>query len=327
MTGLFRGFLNKSIDEYNASVESKDDTGEGEEGSGKNTYKDEHKQKIYVSDRRWWKIVRLLRTSAFLNGRDVVDLMDCFLIRYCIWNDADQIGTVFQFVNDAVEKHGYNVASGMGVTRKELAEFRNQIEAETSFIKEVTIKIPEIVFRLPDAGGKRIMNREYYRIPGRSDEEGNLISKDEFSNRKGVYLGLYYEKPKGQIACAAAHDGRTRKTSAISIAIDGKEYELQCAEKTVKQTISQKPQSETEQAWDFRIDLFLEYSGGIKDRLRNRAKEEAPGLRTNLFVQSDFARFIQSHITQTRKELKRLEIEIREIQHAYRSITAGEIIK
>ena len=47
--------------------------------------------KLYVSDRRWRKIMRLLRTSAFLNGRTEVDLMDCFLIKHCIWNDEKKL--------------------------------------------------------------------------------------------------------------------------------------------------------------------------------------------------------------------------------------------
>ena len=38
----------------------------------------------YVSDSRWKKIVRILKTCAFLNGRNEVDLMDCSLIDYAI---------------------------------------------------------------------------------------------------------------------------------------------------------------------------------------------------------------------------------------------------
>ena len=44
----------------------------------------------YVSDRRWKKIVHVLKTSAFLNGRNAVDLMDCSLIGYAIWNTDKQ---------------------------------------------------------------------------------------------------------------------------------------------------------------------------------------------------------------------------------------------
>ena len=38
----------------------------------------------YVSDSRWRKIIRVLKTCAFLNGRSEVDLMDCSLIDYAI---------------------------------------------------------------------------------------------------------------------------------------------------------------------------------------------------------------------------------------------------
>lgn len=55
-------------------------TGEGEEAAP-----------IYVSDRRWKKIVRLLRTAAFLNGREEVDPLDGFLISAAVWNEAEQI--------------------------------------------------------------------------------------------------------------------------------------------------------------------------------------------------------------------------------------------
>lgn len=40
----------------------------------------------YVSDSRWKKIVHVIKTCAFLNGRSEVDLMDCSLIDYAIPN-------------------------------------------------------------------------------------------------------------------------------------------------------------------------------------------------------------------------------------------------
>ena len=38
----------------------------------------------FISDFRWRKIVRVLKTCAFLNGRNEVDLIDCSLIDYAI---------------------------------------------------------------------------------------------------------------------------------------------------------------------------------------------------------------------------------------------------
>ncbi len=47
--------------------------------------------KIYVSDRRWVKIGKLLRTSAFLNDRISVDWSDLMLLRHCLWNQVQEI--------------------------------------------------------------------------------------------------------------------------------------------------------------------------------------------------------------------------------------------
>ena len=50
--------------------------------------------KIYVSDRRWVKIGKLLRTSAFLNDRTSVDWSDLILLRHCLWNQVQEIPLV-----------------------------------------------------------------------------------------------------------------------------------------------------------------------------------------------------------------------------------------
>ena len=57
---------------------------------------------IYVSDRRWKKIVRLLRTAAFLNGREEVDPLDGFLIGAAVWNEAEQIEPCTAAIDRAV---------------------------------------------------------------------------------------------------------------------------------------------------------------------------------------------------------------------------------
>lgn len=64
----------------------------------------QRRPEIYVSDRRWKKIARLLRTSALCNGRLAVDEMDCYLIAYCIWDAEEQIPEVRRMVLDAIEK-------------------------------------------------------------------------------------------------------------------------------------------------------------------------------------------------------------------------------
>lgn len=55
---------------------------------------DEEETVPYVSDRRWKKIVGILRTSALLNGRDSVDWSDCLLLEHLLWDTDIQVGMV-----------------------------------------------------------------------------------------------------------------------------------------------------------------------------------------------------------------------------------------
>ena len=44
----------------------------------------------YVSDRRWKNIVRLLRTSAFMQDREEVDICDLLPIYHCLWQEPEE---------------------------------------------------------------------------------------------------------------------------------------------------------------------------------------------------------------------------------------------
>ena len=86
---------------------------------------------IHVSDRRWKKIARILKASAFLNDRDSVDLIDCFLIVHCIWDSPDQINTCFKIVSSAILSNGYSLSfSRMGTIRDSVQWLKDQLTPE-----------------------------------------------------------------------------------------------------------------------------------------------------------------------------------------------------
>ena len=82
----------------------------------------------YVSDRRWKKIVHILKTSAFLNGRDAVDLMDCSLIQYAIWNTDKQHDEVGGIVEKILKQNGItDDGSSLSDTSTEIDDFENLV--------------------------------------------------------------------------------------------------------------------------------------------------------------------------------------------------------
>ena len=55
-----------------------------------NVDEDAERRNIYVSDRRWKNIVRLLRTSAFMQDREEVDICDLLPIYHCLWQEPEE---------------------------------------------------------------------------------------------------------------------------------------------------------------------------------------------------------------------------------------------
>lgn len=93
---------------------------------------------VYVSDRRWKKIARLLRTSALCNGRAAVNETDCYLISYCIWDNQGQIGEVRSMVLEAIEKV-------LGLYSTDVLNFRRDWEA----LKSKAAALPSVKYTPP----------------------------------------------------------------------------------------------------------------------------------------------------------------------------------
>ena len=62
----------------------------------------EHAKAVYVSDRRWKHIIRLLKASAFMHGREVVSVMDLVPIYHCLWNEPEEQNGIRDIVINAI---------------------------------------------------------------------------------------------------------------------------------------------------------------------------------------------------------------------------------
>lgn len=58
--------------------------------------------KYYISDRRWKKAIGVMRMSAYLNGRDEVDLSDMMLLSHMLWNDEESIPIVQRILFETI---------------------------------------------------------------------------------------------------------------------------------------------------------------------------------------------------------------------------------
>ncbi|MBO7594666.1 MAG: AAA family ATPase [Salinivirgaceae bacterium] len=84
--------------------------------------------KFYISDRRWMKIVHLLKTSAFLNGRPAVDLMDCDLMSYCIWNSNELIEKLKKDVENCIIDDGHKFFGTVEEIKTQIKDYDKFVE-------------------------------------------------------------------------------------------------------------------------------------------------------------------------------------------------------
>ncbi|MEL6124449.1 MAG: AAA family ATPase, partial [Bacteroidota bacterium] len=147
---------------------------------------------IVVHDRRWKKMIRLMRTSAFLNGRDAVDLMDCFLMKDCLWSSPDQQQYVEDILADAISKHGYTMAVNLSTVKSEVREFEVEVKTETQIPNTISteqlLPVDDEYFRLQIDHAKfqgslvkiaqyRALSIDEYQVVNFYDEQKNLVNR------------------------------------------------------------------------------------------------------------------------------------------------------
>ncbi|CAM4095177.1 ATPase RavA domain-containing protein [Vibrio neonatus] len=86
---------------------------------------------LYVSDRRWKKAVKLLKASAFFNGRQKINALDLLLIQDCLWNSPASRLIVREVMHEFALKHAFNQKEILQIiedSNEELADIQADIE-------------------------------------------------------------------------------------------------------------------------------------------------------------------------------------------------------
>ncbi len=94
---------------------------------------------LYVSDRRWKKAVKLLKASAYFNGRDSINPLDLLLLKDCLWHSPESR----QLVQEVIEEFAINHAFDQHIIQQQITSCRDglsliQDELESEFSMTLT---------------------------------------------------------------------------------------------------------------------------------------------------------------------------------------------
>ena len=88
---------------------------------------------LYVSDRRWKKAVKLIKASAFFNGRDSINPLDLLLLEHCLWNSPESREIVQSVLKEYALEDAFDqkqVEFKLNNAKESLSDIQQEIEAQ-----------------------------------------------------------------------------------------------------------------------------------------------------------------------------------------------------
>lgn len=293
--------------------------------------KEETENPIYISDRRWKKIIRILQTSAFLNDRIEIDLMDCFLISHTLWNEIEHIKAVTNFVEDAIKKHGYSLKFNLSYFSQDIQELKDDIDSQTKKAHIVSYFEPQ---------RNRIGNSEYYEL---IDDNGNLV--DVNYNKKYQYLKIsdFNSLSKTKLKPISLSDANGKEKSGyqalkvsdnqIKLVLANSRYaygyrnsnfennfEFVSNKKEKREYKTVRPHKAIINEWNKKIQSLKESIDKTIKEIESYKKKELAGLKNNIFVSRNHADIPEYNLNQTIQQLYELKITADKLKNEYESI-------
>lgn len=263
---------------------------------------------VRIYDRRWKKIVRLLRSSAFLNGRGAVDLMDCFLMMHCLWHDPQQKEPVYQIVSEAIRNHGYSVSVRLSMLRREVAQLEEDVDQEVRIRRSVEEDTPKTVddtyFELVNDEkqfeGQFVKIKDYRQLPADEPMVVNL-----------------YDGEKNLARRLKAKKGREAYT--VDIFYNSVQYTTSLATQKTRreEIIPREPHRILRQYWDERSEQLLNFISEQEQRLQDERPEEVDQANHHLFIDQELARIVKANLQEVRETLSQLRLRIEKAVYLY----------
>ena len=264
---------------------------------------DSELRNIYVSDRRWKNIVRLLRTSAFLQDRGEVELEDLVPMYHCLWQEPEERDAVRKVVIQAV----------FATYANRLAELKSALKEEikNAKIKRAAGQISER--KLQRDSDKRLYYQLYYRVTGKGmddtfimasdfqmlpyyitlnkDEgpEKGILYKDKTLHGKNV-IRRYYDKSVAPIGSTLVILSRDDD----HLYIDGVEYGIEKIPNGERNLFSDMMLSDTTELRDFSKEI---------DALADALQKTERAIYDNIFVSAADKKEVKDYLAAFYKEM------------------------
>lgn len=153
-------------------------------------------REIKVSDRRWRKLVKLMKVSAFTSGFTKTSIYDTWIIPHCLWEKPEQLEGLQDFYRRLVSVDGKqppsNLIKYLSIWEAKLKEEKQSVQCNDD---------GQLIYLDPD--GKETHDKSSYRQ--KKDSNGRLLFIDHGGNETTKtessygYLQNTYEPAKEKV--------------------------------------------------------------------------------------------------------------------------------
>ena len=279
----------------------------------------DERHNVYVSDRRWKKIVRLLRTSAFVHDRTEVTADDLLPVYHCLWQEPEECEGIRAIViralyNDLTMQFASlrkNLENDIRVSRQHRATNR---ALQNMQLFDTNKKIYDnYYYHLldHDTGNTYVLVADYQNMRQASRER--LRVGERSSGMNAGQAGIIYKDPNNpQRSIIRTYDGSDMPRGASSvyltrdeecIYINGVRFYIETLGRGEQQTLPTKKGSVSGR--DFYEEL---------EQLSTQIRQRTDAIHGNIFVSEadkkevdEFVKNLFTEIAHTRQDMEKLE--------------------
>lgn len=272
----------------------------------------EEDQMIYVSDRRWRKMINLLRTAALLNDRTEVHLMDCFLMEDCIWQNEEQIEEAQALVLGSIAAYGYQKILNLGSLKEELEKLQEKIENTTRVVHL------ENITQIKLYSDKS--NEEYAKVEGFWGSEPAYIRQDDLENLPSdeETFTRIFESSNNQFRVFRTFP--LKREDEFTLHSKNKSYQLESEQIEREKVQIVRPDIEHFQEWNFHVENLLKTVDSTLQQLEMRKEVDSEHAADNLFVDASRASYVLQSLENAMNELLNMRLEIEKTKHSYATL-------
>lgn len=284
-------------------------------------------EQFEVGDRRWKKIARILKTSAFLNDRAEADLMDCQLIEHCIWSTDKQRANAREIVEKCIKENGLDCDTAIEDINEQIGEFDKYINEQFYKLGPATPKIYQSqdgynVYKIvnpvkirsynhdqiePAYLSETYVHKSYNRKGAYYDSNGTIIGDYDYYFKDGTF------KIKGNTA--EWTDGYSGQSYSVEIEMEpGKLVKDPKVFKTPDLLELRQKKADSE-----KYDVIKKHIDSELKRLDDFVARESIPFKANLFADQYICDVIMSAISKAKKDLQDAMVNLDKERHWYQS--------